>query len=163
MINKNIKKLKNKINQLNIDGYIIPKNDEFFSEYDQNNRLENISNFTGSAGFAVILKNKKDVDNENRLENIKELLSAMKEFDNLESFLEHVALATSIDQDWDGEKVNMMTMHGSKGLEFDVVFLPGWEEGLFPHQKSIEEKGQNGLEEERRLAYVGITRAKKKH
>ncbi len=113
------------------------------------------------SGYSTMLKNKKDVDNENRLENIKELLSAMKEFDNLESFLEHVALATSIDQDWEGEKVNMMTMHGSKGLEFDVVFLPGWEEGLFPHQKSIEEKGQNGLEEERRLAYVGITRAKK--
>ena len=114
------------------------------------------------SGYSSMLKNKKDIENENRLENIKELLSAMKEFDNLESFLEHVALATSIDQDWDGEKVNMMTMHGSKGLEFDVVFLPGWEEGLFPHQKSIEEKGQNGLEEERRLAYVGITRAKKK-
>ena len=114
------------------------------------------------SGYSAMLKNKKDIDNENRLENIKELLSAMKEFDNLESFLEHVALATSIDQDWEGEKVNMMTMHGSKGLEFDVVFLPGWEEGLFPHQKSIEEKGQNGLEEERRLAYVGITRAKKK-
>ena len=114
------------------------------------------------SGYSAMLKNKKDVDNENRLENIKELLSAMKEFDSIESFLEHVALATSIDQDWDGEKVNMMTMHGSKGLEFDVVFLPGWEEGLFPHQKSIEEKGQSGLEEERRLAYVGITRAKKK-
>jgi len=114
------------------------------------------------SGYSAMLKNKKDVDNENRLENIKELLSAMKEFDNLESFLEHVSLATSIDQEWDGEKINMMTMHGSKGLEFDVVFLPGWEEGLFPHQKSIEEKGQNGLEEERRLAYVGITRAKKK-
>jgi DNA helicase II / ATP-dependent DNA helicase PcrA len=113
------------------------------------------------SGYSAMLKNKKDVDNENRLENIKELLSAMKEFDGLENFLEHVALATSIDQDWDGEKVNMMTMHASKGLEFDVVFLPGWEEGLFPHQKSIEEKGQNGLEEERRLAYVGITRAKK--
>ena len=108
-----------------------------------------------------MLKNKKDLENENRLENIKELLSAMKEFDNLESFLEHVALATSLDQDWEGEKVNLMTMHGSKGLEFDVVFLPGWEEGLFPHQKSIEEKGQSGLEEERRLAYVGLTRAKK--
>ena len=114
------------------------------------------------SGYSAMLKNKKDVDNENRLENIKELLSAMKEFDNLENFLEHVALATSIDQDWQGEKINMMTMHGSKGLEFDVVFLPGWEEGLFPHQKSLEEKGQNGLEEERRLAYVGITRAKKK-
>ena len=113
------------------------------------------------SGYSAMLKNKKDIDNENRLENIKELLSAMKEFDNLESFLEHVSLATAIDQEWDGEKINMMTMHAAKGLEFDVVFLPGWEEGLFPHQKSIEEKGQNGLEEERRLAYVGITRAKK--
>ena len=108
-----------------------------------------------------MLKNKKDLENESRLENIKELLNAMKEFDNLEGFLEHVALSTSIDKNWMGEKVNLMTIHSSKGLEFEVVFLPGWEEGLFPHQKSIEEKGQNGLEEERRLAYVGITRAKK--
>ena len=99
---------------------------------------------------------------ENRIENLKELLRAMHDYDNLQGFLEHVALATSIDQNWDGEKINMMTMHAAKGLEFDVVFLPGWEEGLFPHQKSIEEKGQNGLEEERRLAYVGITRAKEK-
>ena len=114
------------------------------------------------SGYSAMLKNKKDLDNENRLENIKELLSAMKEFDNLENFLEHVSLATAIDKDWDGQKVNMMTMHAAKGLEFDAIFLPGWEEGLFPHQKSIEEKGQNGLEEERRLAYVGITRAKKR-
>ena len=121
-----------------------------------------LQNIVDESGYSAMLKNKKDLENENRLENIKELLSAMKEFDNLESFLEHVALATSIDQEWDGEKVNMMTMHGAKGLEFDAVFLPGWEEGLFPHQKSIEEKGQNGLEEERRLAYVGVTRAKKK-
>ena len=113
------------------------------------------------SGYSQMLKDKKDLENENRLENIKELLNAMKEFDNLESFLEHVSLATSIDQNWDGQKVNLMTMHSSKGLEFDVVFLPGWEEGLFPHQKSMEEKGQSGLEEERRLAYVGITRAKK--
>ena len=113
------------------------------------------------SGYSPMLKNKKDLENENRLENIKELLNAMKEFDNLESFLEHVALATSIDKNWEGQKVNLMTIHASKGLEFDVVFLPGWEEGLFPHQKSIEEKGEKGLEEERRLAYVGITRAKK--
>tara|TARA_B100000242_G_scaffold277201_1_gene233673 strand:+ start:5087 stop:7120 length:2034 start_codon:yes stop_codon:yes gene_type:complete len=112
------------------------------------------------SGYSLFLKNKKDLENENRLENIKELLNAMKEFDNLESFLEHVSLATSVDNDWDGEKINLMTMHASKGLEFDTVFLPGWEEGLFPHQKSIDEKGQKGLEEERRLAYVGITRAK---
>ena len=113
------------------------------------------------SGYSNILKNKKDLENENKLENIKELIVAMKEFDNLESFLEHVSLATSVDQEWDGEKVNLMTMHASKGLEFDAVFLPGWEEGLFPHQRSIDEKGHNGLEEERRLAYVGITRAKK--
>ena len=104
------------------------------------------------SGYSEMLKNKKDLENENRLENIKELLTAMKEFDNLESFLEHVALATSLDQDWQNEKVNLMTLHASKGLEFDIVYLPGWEEGLFPHQKSIEEKGEAGLEEERRLA-----------
>ena len=126
------------------------------------NHIKLLQTVLDESGYSAMLKNKKDLDNENRLENIKELLSAMKEFDNLESFLEHVSLATSIDQEWDGEKINMMTMHAAKGLEFDVVFLPGWEEGLFPHQKSIEEKGQSGLEEERRLAYVGITRAKKK-
>ncbi len=113
------------------------------------------------SGYSSMLKNKKDLENENRLENLKELLRAMQDYDNLQSFLEHVALATSIDQEWEGAKVNLMTMHAAKGLEFDVVFLPGWEEGLFPHQKSLEEKGDLALEEERRLAYVGITRAKK--
>ena len=125
------------------------------------NHVKLMQTILDESGYSSMLKDKKDLENENRLENIKELLNAMKEFDNLESFLEHVSLATSIDQKWDGEKINLMTMHGSKGLEFDVVFLPGWEEGLFPHQKSIDEKGQDGLEEERRLAYVGITRAKK--
>ncbi len=125
------------------------------------NHIKLLQLILDESGYSAMLKNKKDLENENRLENIKELLSAMKEFDNLESFLEHVSLATSIDQDWEGEKINMMTMHASKGLEFETVFLPGWEEGLFPHQKSIEEKGQSGLEEERRLAYVGITRAKR--
>ena len=113
------------------------------------------------SGYSDMLKNKKDLENENRLENIKELLRAMHDYDNIQSFLEHVALATSIDKEWEGEKINLMTMHAAKGLEFDVVFLPGWEEGLFPHQKSLEEKGDRALEEERRLAYVGITRAKK--
>jgi DNA helicase-2/ATP-dependent DNA helicase PcrA len=113
------------------------------------------------SGYSAILKNKKDLENENRLENLKELLRAMQDYDSLQNFLEHVALATSIDQEWEGAKVNLMTMHAAKGLEFDVVFLPGWEEGLFPHQKSLEERGDFALEEERRLAYVGITRAKK--
>ena len=141
---------------------------DLLSKWRNDMRIKNMSHvkllqtILDESGYSAMLKNKKDLENENRLENIKELLSAMKEFDNLESFLEHVSLATSVDQEWEGEKINMMTMHAAKGLEFDVVFLPGWEEGLFPHQKSIEEKGQNGLEEERRLAYVGLTRAKKK-
>ena len=113
------------------------------------------------SGYSAMLKNKKDLENENRLENLKELLRAMHDYDNLQGFLEHVALATSIDQQWEDERVNIMTMHAAKGLEFETVFLPGWEEGLFPHQKSLEEKGDVALEEERRLAYVGVTRAKK--
>ena len=112
------------------------------------------------SGYSKMIKDKKDLENENRLENLKELLRAMQDYDNLQAFLEHVALATSMDQEWQGEKVNLMTMHAAKGLEFEVVFLPGWEEGLFPHQKSLEESGDLALEEERRLAYVGITRAK---
>ena len=113
------------------------------------------------SGYSKTLKDKKDLESEGRLENLKELIRGMHDFDNLQGFLEHVALATSIDQDWEGEKINLMTMHAAKGLEFDAVFLPGWEEGLFPHQKSLEEKGDLALEEERRLAYVGLTRAKK--
>ena len=125
------------------------------------NHIKLLQVILDESGYSQMLKNKKDLENENRIENIKELINAMKEFDNLESFLEHVSLATSIDQDWEGQKVNLMTIHASKGLEFEMVFLPGWEEGLFPHQKSIEEKGESGLEEERRLAYVAITRAKR--
>ena len=113
------------------------------------------------SGYSKMLKDKKDLESEGRLENLKELIRGMHDFNNLQGFLEHVALATSIDQDWDGQKVNLMTMHAAKGLEFDAVFLPGWEEGLFPHQKSLEEKGDLALQEERRLAYVGLTRAKK--
>ena len=160
MLEQNLIKPKAKIGlNLFINSLSKWRNDSIIKK---SNHIKLLQTVLDESGYSVMLKNKKDVDNENRLENIKELLSAMKEFDNLEGFLEHVSLATSVDQEWDGEKINMMTMHAAKGLEFDVVFLPGWEEGLFPHQKSIEEKGQNGLEEERRLAYVGITRAKKK-
>ena len=159
MITKNLIKPKTKIGlKLFLDLLVKWRKDLNIQKVTHVKLLQTVLD---ESGYSAMLKNKKDFDNENRLENIKELLSAMKEFDTLESFLEHVSLATSIDQDWEGQKINMMTMHAAKGLEFDVVFLPGWEEGLFPHQKSIEEKGQNGLEEERRLAYVGITRAKK--
>ena len=160
MIDENLIKPKAKIGLSSFLNLISKwRNDQ---KIKKTNHVKLLQIILDESGYSANLKNKKDIENENRLENIKELLNAMKEFDNLESFLEHVSLATSIDQDWEGEKVNMMTMHAAKGLEFDAVFLPGWEEGLFPHQKSIEEKGQNGLEEERRLAYVGITRAKKK-
>ncbi len=160
MIQENLIKPKAKIG-LNLFLNLIDKW-RYDLKIKKTNHVKLLQIILDESGYSSMLKNKKDLENENRLENIKELLNAMKEFDNLESFLEHVSLATSIDQEWEGEKINMMTMHAAKGLEFDVVFLPGWEEGLFPHQKSIEEKGHNGLEEERRLAYVGITRAKKK-
>ena len=159
MIEQNLIKPKAKIGlTLFLDSISKWRNDLKIKKF---NHVKLLQILLDESGYSAMLKNKKDLENENRLENIKELLSAMKEFDNLESFLDHVSLATSIDQDWEGEKINMMTMHAAKGLEFDVVFLPGWEEGLFPHQKSIEEKGHNGLEEERRFAYVGITRAKR--
>jgi len=160
MLQENLIKPKAKIGLNIFLNYLNKWRNEL--EIKKSNHTKLLQIVLDESGYSAMLKNKKDLENENRLENIKELLSAMKEFDNLESFLEHVSLATSIDQEWDGEKINMMTMHAAKGLEFDVVFLPGWEEGLFPHQKSIEEKGHNGLEEERRLAYVGITRAKQK-
>ena len=158
LISLNKIKPKTKIGLLSFLNLLEKWRDDYFNRKIGHVKLLQI--ILDESGYSLLLKNKKDLENENRLENIKELLNAMKDFDNLESFLEHVSLATSIDNDWDGEKVNLMTMHASKGLEFDTVFLPGWEEGLFPHQKSIDEKGQKGLEEERRLAYVGITRAK---
>ena len=131
------------------------------SDSKQKKHYELMEIILDESGYSKMLKDKKDLENEGRLENLKELIRGMHDFDNLQSFLEHVSLATSIDQNWEGEKINLMTMHAAKGLEFDAVFLPGWEEGLFPHQKSLEEKGDLALEEERRLAYVGITRAKK--
>ncbi len=160
MVESNLIKPKAKIGLMSFLDMMIKWRNDLHSK--KLNHVKLLQIILDESGYSAMLKNKKNLENESRLENIKELLSAMKEFDNLESFLEHVSLATSVDQDWEGEKINMMTMHAAKGLEFGAVFLPGWEEGLFPHQKSIEEKGQNGLEEERRLAYVGITRAKKR-
>ena len=97
-----------------------------------------------------------------RLENLGELVRAISEFEGLEDFLDHISLVMENEEaNATGEMVNIMTLHAAKGLEFDMVFLPGWEEGLFPHQRSLDESGENGLEEERRLAYVGITRARK--
>ena len=113
------------------------------------------------SGYTEHWQNEKTPEAPGRLENLKELVKALEKFENLQGFLEHVSLIMDNESDQDEEKVSIMTLHGSKGLEFPAVFLPGWEEGLFPSQRSMDETGLKGLEEERRLAYVGITRAEK--
>jgi DNA helicase-2/ATP-dependent DNA helicase PcrA len=113
------------------------------------------------SGYTAMWQADKSPQAQARLENLKELVRFMHEFDSLEGFLEHVSLVMDADQAGDGQRVSLMTLHAAKGLEFEVVYLPGWEEGLFPHQRSLDESGQAGLEEERRLAYVGLTRAKR--
>ena len=111
------------------------------------------------SGYTQMWQNDKTPEAPGRLENLKELVKALEQFENLQGFLEHVALIMDNESDDGGEKVSIMTLHGAKGLEFPAVFLPGWEDGLFPSQRSMDESGLKGLEEERRLAYVGITRA----
>ncbi|WP_119268284.1 ATP-dependent helicase [Taklimakanibacter deserti] len=114
------------------------------------------------SGYTTMWQNDKSPEAQGRLENLKELVRSMGEFETMAGFLEHIALVMDTDAGTADDKVNIMTMHSAKGLEFGTVFLPGWEEGLFPSQRSLEEKGTPGLEEERRLAYVGITRAKRR-
>ena len=111
------------------------------------------------SGYTAMWQNDKTPDAPGRLENLKELVKALENFENIQGFLEHVSLVMENDADEGDEKVSIMTLHAAKGLEFPVVFLPGWEDGLFPSQRSMDESGIKGLEEERRLAYVGITRA----
>ena len=114
------------------------------------------------SGYTAMWQADKSPEAEGRLENLKELVRSMAEFENMTGFLEHIALVMDASSETGEDKVSVMTLHSAKGLEFKTVFLPGWEEGLFPHQRSLDEKGRSGLEEERRLAYVGITRAKER-
>jgi ATP-dependent DNA helicase UvrD/PcrA len=113
------------------------------------------------SGYTAMWRNDRSAEAPGRLENLKELIRSMEEFESLRSFLEHVSLVMDAEQNADLDAVSIMTLHAAKGLEFETVFLPGWEEGLFPHQRSLDEGGRSGLEEERRLAYVGLTRAKR--
>jgi len=114
------------------------------------------------SGYTAMWQADKSADSPGRLENLKELVRSMEEFETLGGFLEHISLVMDRDSGEGGDAVSIMTLHSAKGLEFDTVFLPGWEEGLFPSQRTLDEGGRAGLEEERRLAYVGITRGKKR-
>jgi DNA helicase-2/ATP-dependent DNA helicase PcrA len=114
------------------------------------------------SGYTEMWQKDRSADAAGRLENLKELVRSMEEFENLQGFLEHISLVMDKDKSADADAVNIMTLHSAKGLEFDTVFLPGWEEGLFPHQRTLDDQGRAGLEEERRLAHVGLTRARKR-
>jgi DNA helicase-2/ATP-dependent DNA helicase PcrA len=114
------------------------------------------------SGYIEMWQQDRSPDAPGRLENLRELVRAVAEFDTLAGFLDHVSLVMENDEAADGEKISLMTLHGAKGLEFDTVFLPGWEEGLFPNQRALDEGGTKSLEEERRLAYVGLTRARRR-
>ena len=114
------------------------------------------------SGYTEMWQKDRSADAAGRLENLKELVRSMEEFENLPGFLEHISLVMDRDAGENTDAVNIMTLHSAKGLEFDTVFLPGWEEGLFPHQRALDEQGRAGLEEERRLAHVGLTRARRR-
>ncbi|HUZ64074.1 MAG TPA: UvrD-helicase domain-containing protein [Acetobacteraceae bacterium] len=129
---------------------------------DQKGHVGTVAAMLDESGYTEMWKQDKSPEAPGRLENLKELVRALADFETLGGFLEHVSLVMENDENADGARASLMTLHAAKGLEFDTVFLPGWEEGLFPHQRALDESGNKGLEEERRLAYVGLTRARRR-
>ncbi len=121
-----------------------------------------IATMLDESGYTEMWRQDKSIEAPGRLENLKELVRAMADFENLSGFLDHVSLVMENEEQAEADRLSMMTLHAAKGLEFDHVFLPGWEEGVFPSQRTIDESGTKGLEEERRLAYVGLTRARRR-
>ena len=121
-----------------------------------------VATLLDESGYTEMWQQDKSPEAPGRLENLKELVRALADFETLAGFLDHVSLVMENDEAAEGDRVSLMTLHGAKGLEFDTVFLPGWEEGLFPNQRALDEGGVKSLEEERRLAYVGLTRARRR-
>ncbi len=143
-------------------GGLVAQFDRWRDQIDSMRHTDLAELILDESGYTAMWQADKSPQAQSRLENLKELVRFMHDFDSLAGFLEHVSLVMDADQADAGDRVSLMTLHGAKGLEFETVFLPGWEEGLFPHQRSLDESGQAGLEEERRLAYVGLTRAKRR-
>jgi DNA helicase II / ATP-dependent DNA helicase PcrA len=136
--------------------------DTWREQLERDSHVVTAATILDESGYTEMWKQDKSPEAPGRLENLKELIRAMAEFETLAGFLDHVSLVMENEENADGDKVSLMTLHGAKGLEFDTVFLPGWEEGVFPNQRSMDESGAKGLEEERRLAYVGLTRARRR-
>ena len=141
-------------------GYFVELTERWNSLITERSHYDMAEIILEDSGYLEMLRNDDTITAAGRLDNIKELFRSIEPFESLNAYLEHISLVMEIDKNPEGNKVSLMTLHAAKGLEFDYVFLPGWEEGVFPNQRSLDEGGVKSLEEERRLAYVGITRAK---
>ncbi len=143
-------------------GNLLDQFDQWRAGLDRDGHVETVARMLDESGYTGMWKADKSPEAPGRLDNLKEMVRALVDYESLGAFLDHVSLVMDNEENADSDKVNLMTMHGAKGLEFDTVFLPGWEDGLFPSQRSMDESGGKGLEEERRLAYVGLTRARRR-
>ncbi|MBY0581113.1 MAG: UvrD-helicase domain-containing protein [Rickettsiales bacterium] len=159
---------KGMIGEKKVKGKAMESLNHFITSIEESDNNLGVGNHAGvvkvllnKAGYIDMWKNDDKHESRERIDNINELINSLSEYENLQEFLEYISLISDADNVAEDNRVNIMTIHAAKGLEFDTVFLPGWEEGVFPSSKSIEEKKESGLEEERRLAYVAITRAKR--